>query len=304
MSSQTAAARRTVEAEQRVGATVFRRDDLVRRGCTRSELTARIAARRWQRIGRAIVLHAGPLTRRERCEAAILNCGPRSALTSFTGLEDFGLVGWQRDEIHVLTARGARVGAVQQLGIRRHVANVWRPHEVDPRRRHRVTYAAAVAAGSLDIRSGCALLAAVVQQRLATADNLARAVSGRPRLRHRALLLRALDDIAMGAQALSEIDFARLCRTFHLPAPEQQTVRTDPSGRRRYLDASWRRADGRLVAVEVDGALHLTVANWWGDQSRQNELVLSDVLVLRFPSIVVRLDAATVARQLRRALQL
>ena len=70
--------------------------------------------------------------------------------------------------------------------------------------------------------------------------------AARRRLRHRAR-----------TEALSEIDFVRLCRIHGLPAPHQQTVRHDVAGRRRYLDATWRRGDGRLVVVEVDGALHL-----------------------------------------------
>ena len=73
-------------------------------------------------------------------------------------------------------------------------------------------------------------------------------------------------------------------------------------GRRRYLDAVWR--DGRIVVVEVDGALHLAPSRWWDDQLRRNELMLGDALVLRFPSIVVRTEPALVVAQLRRALEL
>jgi very-short-patch-repair endonuclease len=116
-------------------------------------------------------------------------------------------------------------------------------------------------------------------------------------------LAAAVADIGGGAEALSEIDFVRLCRRHGLPAPVQQ-LRRDPSGRRRYLDATWRRADGRLVVVEVDGALHLAARRWWDDQLRQNELALADALVLRFPSVVVRTKERLVASQLRRALRL
>ncbi|HEX4727594.1 MAG TPA: hypothetical protein VH298_07340 [Jatrophihabitans sp.] len=112
----------------------------------------------------------------------------------------------------------------------------------------------------------------------------------------------ALADIQQGAQALSEIDFHALCRRHRLPAPDRQTVRREPSGRKRYLDAAWRRSDGRLVVAEVDGALHLAVRRWWDDQLRQNELSLADALVLRFPSVLVRTEPAKVADQLRRAL--
>jgi hypothetical protein len=43
---------------------------------------------------------------------------------------------------------------------------------------------------------------------------------------------------------------------------------------------------------------------WWDDQLRQNELVLADALVLRYPSVVIRTDELLVAEQLRRALLL
>lgn len=103
---------------------------------------------------------------------------------------------------------------------------------------------------------------------------------------------------------MSEIDFTLLCRRFGLPEPERQAVRIDGSGRRRYLDAQWRRADGRLVVVEVDGAVHLAVSRWWADQLRQNELSLAEAIVLRFPSVVVREEPAIVAAQIRRALNI
>lgn len=142
-----------------------------------------------------------------------------------------------------------------------------------------------------------------MQQRLATAAALVLALTDMPKLRHRKVLRAALADIEQGAQALSEIDFHALCRRHRLPTPERQAVRREPSGRRRYLDATWRRSDGRLVVAEVDGALHLAVQRWWDDQLRQNELSLADALVLRFPSVLVRTEPARVADQLRRALE-
>ena len=79
-------------------------------------------------------------------------------------------------------------------------------------------------------------------------------------------------------------------------------MRYDSRGRRRYLDATWRRSDGRLVVVEVDGAVHLAPGSWWDDQLRQNEITLSDALVLRFPSVVLRADEGLVMAQVRRAI--
>ncbi len=137
-------------------------------------------------------------------------------------------------------------------------------------------------------RPACGLFAATVQQRLARPAELRAAVVAASRTRHRHALLAAVDDIAMGAQALSEIDFARLCRRHRLPQPVLQQVRVEPSGRRRYLDAEWQLSGGRLIAVEVDGAVHLAPRLWFADQLRQNELAIAGTTVLRYPSVVVR----------------
>jgi very-short-patch-repair endonuclease len=94
-----------------------------------------------------------------------------------------------------------------------------------------------------------------------------------------------------------------LCRRAGLPPPAQQAVRLF-RGRRRYLDAEWIRSDGRRLVVEVDGALHLLVRRWWDDQLRQNELVIADDAVFRFPTVLVRHESEVVVDQLRRALRL
>jgi very-short-patch-repair endonuclease len=77
-------------------------------------------------------------------------------------------------------------------------------------------------------------------------------------------------------------------------------VRIEPDGRRRYLDVEWRLPDGRVIAVEVDGALHLVPRRWIEDQLRQNEVVIGGTVLLRYPSIVVRDDEPIVVDQLRR----
>jgi hypothetical protein len=160
------------------------------------------------------------------------------------------------------------------------------------------------AAGLPSARWACGLLAAGVQQRLTSAAALRGQLQTRDRTRHRRQLLAALYDIEGGSQALTEIDFVRLCRRYGLPSPIQQEVRHESTGRRRYLDATWRRKDGRLVVVEVDGALHLNSRTWWDDQLRQNDIALGGALVLRFPSAVIRDQPDLVAQQLRRALGL
>lgn len=275
-------------------------------GHTPAHIRAQLAAGRWRRWGHAIALHNGPLTRQQQWYVARTHGGPRALLTGFTAAEAYGIRGWERDVFDVLQPRGSRGAGSCPVPIARHQVREW-----GQVRRHRhlaihvLPQALLVAAASFDTpRPACGLLAAAVQQRLVTPDYLHAALDEAPRVRHRAVLRLAVADIAQGADALSEIDFVRLCRRYGLPAPEQQSVRRDRSGRRRYLDACWRRRDGRLIVVEVDGAVHLSPRRWWDDQLRQNELMLGDALVLRFPSVVVRTEPGLVVDQLRRALWL
>lgn len=269
-------------------------------------IRAHVDGRRWQRAGRAIVLHNGPLQADERRHVALVNCGPRAVLTAFTAAEELGLRGWEREQIHVLVPAGARVVRPRDPALRLHYTGDWSATPtMRARHLHQIAPALLCAAGTFaQPRPACGILAAGVQQRLVSPTQLLRALGGASRLRHHALLLAAIGDIAQGAEALSEIDFRRLCRRFRLPVPVHQVVRAEPNGRRRYLDAEWKRRDGRVVVAEVDGAIHLTPRYWWNDQFRQNELTISGSLVVRFPSVIVRTEPALVADQLRRVLRL
>lgn len=290
-------------ADQRAVATWSR---LTRIGFSPAQIKAQLAAQRWRRWGYAIVLHNGPLTARERWYVAQAHGGPGALLTAFTAAQAYGLRGWDRDEVHVLGRPGAHGAAGCPVPMRLHHVRDWTRVRRHPRGPvHFLPQALLVAAATFSSpRPAAGILAAAVQQRLVTAAQLTAVLAGSSRVRHRRLLIAAVHDIAQGSQALSEIDFVRLCRRFGLPPPMRQTVRREPGGRRRYLDATWRRRDGRLVVVEVDGALHLDQRNWWDDQARQNALVLGDAIVLRYPSIVIRTRPELVVAELRRALLL
>jgi hypothetical protein len=280
---------------------VASRADLATLGITADRIDPQLAADRWRRIGSAIVLHNGPLTRQQHEQVLLINCGPRAVLTSFTAVTRWGLLGWEREEVHVLGPKGARRPSLPGLVL--HRTGDWnRAERHTARRLHRLAPALLVAAASFARqRPACGLLAAAVQQRLTTPSDLRHALTAAPRTRHRAALLLAVGDIAQGAHALSEIDFARLCTRHHLPRPDRQAIRHE-RGRRRYLDVEWQLPDGRRVVVEVDGAWHLETRQWVSDQLRQNEVVIGGALVLRFPSIVVREEPELVVAQLRRVL--
>ena len=115
------------------------------------------------------------------------------------------------------------------------------------------------------------IVAAGVQQRLTRAGHLAMVLARFSTIRLDVLLASTLADIAGGAEALSELDFARLARRYRLPEPDRQAMRVDGQGRRRP-DAFW---DGARLVVEVDGLWHMEAAAWWADMRRENDLTLS-----------------------------
>ena len=195
----TAAAARSIRGELATLG-VASRADLRALDVAPHVVTAQIRARRWRRCGLAIVLHNGALSADERWRAALINCGPRSVLTSFTAAESFGLRGWEREAIHVLAPAGTRRPAVEEFAIRLHLASSWRSvDQAAGRRIQRVAPAALVAASSFPHpRPACGLLAAVVQQRLATPAQLRQALNVAPRVRHRGAMICAVDDICAG----------------------------------------------------------------------------------------------------------
>lgn len=274
-------------------------------GVDRRLLAGELAAGRWQRAGLAVVMHNGPFSASQRRRIARIHAGPQSVLTAFTAAEVSGLRGWERTEVHVLAPAGTRLRSGWPVPVVLHRHGRSGVRTINGGGVEILPDALVRAAGTFDgARPACGLLAAAVQQRLVKCLSVRLSLERACRVRHHRELLAAVADIAGGSDALSEIDFVRLCRRHGLPRPLQQRVRPDPRGRRRYLDASWRRHDGRLVVVEVDGALHLLVRRWWDDQLRQNELSLADALVLRFPTVVLRAEEALVVDQLRRALLL
>jgi hypothetical protein len=142
------------------------------------------------------------------------------------------------------------------------------------------------------------VVAAACQQRLTTPTEILEVVERMPRARRRAVTLETIGYVAGGSDALSEIDFVKLCRRYRLPLPDQQVKRADRTGRMRYLDAFWREFG---VHAEVDGGVHLEPEVWWADMRRRNDLWVAGEISLGFPAWAVRRRAPEVAEQLRRA---
>jgi very-short-patch-repair endonuclease len=120
-----------------------------------------------------------------------------------------------------------------------------------------------------------------------------------PRAYRRALIAETIADAAGWSHSLAERELRALCRRYRLPQPDQQVVRRDSNGKRRWLDVYWR---AYRLHVEVDGGHHMEVRQWWDDMRRQNDLWVAGDRVLRFPSWAIRRRPADVAAQIHSAL--
>jgi hypothetical protein len=272
-------------------------------GWTRWQERAELEADRWQSLGRqTVAVYTGPLPRRARWWAAVLEVGPRAVLAGVSALQAAGLSGVDEDAIHVAAPTSSRPR--RPPGVRVHETRRLRPPDVAPAGLPRMRPAPAAVLAALwasSDRQAALYLVATVQQRLTTPEELARHVSRVRRHRRRHLLVAVAADIADGARALSELDFAGLCRSRGLPPPTRQSVVTTSQGR-CYLDVTWDEWD---LTAEIDGIQHTWVDVWLDDAWRRNDLVIDGRAVLRFPALAVRLDAARVLDQteagLRRA---
>lgn len=278
---------------------------LVAVGLTVSAVRAQVDAQRWTRHGdRCVLTHNAAPTRRQWMWIAVLDNRVPCALAGFSALEvrGFRFFGAEPGLIHVVLPRG---------GVHHRFPGV----KVHESRRFRATDVVAapglprlpVARSAIDAaawqphpRYASGVLAAVVQQGLCTSPDLDAALATVGRVRHKQAMRLTVRDIAGGAEALSELDVAGLCRRFGLQEPQRQRVRHDRAGRRRYLDCEWDLPGGAVV-LEVDGSHHLLVEHWEADMRRERDVVLSGRRVLRATANELRHDPAALAADLAAA---
>jgi len=279
---------------------------LVGRGVLRGHL--RLG--RWRRICRGVVVtHNGDLRPDQQQWVAVLAGGPEAMLAGATAAAASGVRGLRGDPIAVLIPAAQRTGAgLPRLPPDMPSVRVYRSSVLPDEHRQqggppRTTVARSVvdaAAWARTDREAQTVLAAACQQRRVTSEEIMEVMSVLTRVRRRALIQSTLADIAGGAQALSEIDLAVLCRRYRLPPPDLQERRCDADGRTRYIDAYWREW---RVQAEVDGAHHMDAGQWAEDMLRQNQIWIAGDRLLRFPAWLLRSRPADVATQLQAALQ-
>jgi very-short-patch-repair endonuclease len=266
---------------------------------------------RWRRLCRGLLItHTGQLGEDQQRWAAVLAAGDAAVLAGLAAARAGGLRGnWRNDPIDVLVPYGRRpADLLHRLPLGLPAVRVRRTRQLPESDRQqgrpdRTTMARSLvdaAQWARDDDEAQAILAAGCQQRRVTPAEITAVVGRMPNLPRRGLVLQTVADVAGGAEALSEIDFVRLCRRHRLPVPDLQERRTDASGRTRYADARWRRW---RLHVEVDGAHHMEVRHWAADLRRQNEIWIAGDRILRFTAFDIRRRPDYVVAQLRAALQ-
>ncbi len=290
-----------VRAAWEVG--VLRRDRPEDYGLSRSEVRAEVDGHRWTAWGDHVVLtqNAAP-SRRQLMWMALVDAGPPAALASHTALEVAGFADFSREaaQIHVVIPRGARCAALPGLQVhesrRLHADDLVLDEGLA--RTPTARSALDAAAWQPSPRFACALVSAVVQQRLCSVGDLEAAMARVGRIRHKAHLRLTVQDLVGGATTTGEADVLRLCRRFGLAPPVRQVRRTGADGTVRYLDCEWELPDGQRAVLEVDGRHHLDVRHWQDDMRRERGLVVSGRRVLRATNLELRLEPAVLARDL------
>jgi hypothetical protein len=262
---------------------------------------SQLVAQRWmQRTPRVVSTFTGTPTWEQRVWIAVLHAGSHALAGGLTALRWHGLRNWDRDEVTVLVDDELSLEPVR--GVR-----YFRTRRDFTRLRHRrgelpvcrVEPAALLFAGyERSARTAQGLLAATVQQRLTTAEDLLAELPGLNPLPRSRLFRAALQDISGGAHSLAEIDVKRMCRSAGLPQPSRQVPRKDSAGRKRFTDCEWVLPDGTTLTLEVDGGFHMDVEHWEDDIARQRRLTSPGRMLVRCTARELRVQPDIVAADL------
>ena len=283
----------------RVQCGVVSRAQLAACDVTRHHVRRQAEAQRWRLVGtRVVCLHTGGLSRQGQVWAAVLHAGHRSLIGGFTALELLGLRGWRREPVHVLVPMGVNVPPLAGLVV--HRTRRWPDADAASRTAPRSTTAArsTIDAARWDTRPRVArgLVLAVVQQRRATADQLARCAAQLDWLRSSGAILDAVVEGSGGADSWAEVEVARLVHGAGLPRPRRQTVVDTLDGPRR-VDLAVDLPDGSVLVVEVDGVHHLDADVRLADAAKDAAVIAAGNAVLRLPVAAVRRDPGRVNAQ-------
>jgi hypothetical protein len=243
---------------------------------------------------------AGLPTIGQREMAALLYCGPGSAITGMAALERFGIRAPHSEVTEVLVptlTRRQSVGFVRVHRTIRMPERVWLANGI---RYAPVARSVADAVrGWTDQRAVRALVAEAVQRGRCPIQELAAELAAGPK-RGSGGLRFALAEVADGIRSVAEADLRALIRSARLPAPLYNPRLFVAEAFLAKPDAWWPDAG---VACEVDSReWHLSPDGWDRTLSRHARMSAHGIIVLHFTPRRLRNEPSAVIAELRQAL--
>lgn len=259
-------------------------EQLSRLGVTRKMIRTRLASRQWIKVDRGVIrLAAVAVSWESQVLARVLSAGEGAVASHRSAAALWELDGCRKGAVEISVPRGRRY---RRPGVRTYestdlhlVAPVLRNHIPTTRvARTLLDLGAAVPLGQVHVA-----LDSARRRGLTNWDELLGTLVAHARRGRRGVgTLRAILNEHFGEVAVTDSGFEHLVvallREFGLPRPVlQHEVRL---GERTYrLDLAY---PGAMLAIELDGSVHLERRVWEADHVRQNALILAGWTVLRF----------------------
>ena len=247
-------------------------------GPRRMEALAR--AGRWQRLHHGVYASfTGEPPRSAVLWAAVLRAGPQSMLSHETAAELDGLLDKPSKLLHVTIPQSQRVRPIAGFAIHRstRILEARDPWLLPPRTiiEETVLDLAQEATSFDDVIS---ILARACQRRLTFPVLLRRGVEVRARMRWRADILQALEDVADGVESPLEYRYLRDVERAHGLPPGKRQVHAAQGGRTIRRDVCYAEYG---VVVELDGSISHADRRLQ-DNRRDNAAAARGVITLRY----------------------
>jgi very-short-patch-repair endonuclease len=258
------------------------------------------AAGRWQRMLPGVYLTVtGTPTPDQRDTAALLYAGPGGTLTGPAALRRHGMR-IQSDAVDVLVPASRRRQNAGYVVIHRTTRLPPLVCYAGPVQYALAARAVADAARGLrDLREVRAVVAAAVQTRRCTVEQLEAELTSGP-VRGSALFRSALAEVAQGARSGPEAELIELIKRGRLPTPLLNVQLFAGDEFLARPDAWW---PDVAVAVEVDSRQwHLSPQSWEQTMRRHGRMTAHGILVLHFTPRQIREEPADVLATIRSAL--
>lgn len=265
-------------------------------------VSSRLRQGHWQRLHQGVyATFTGQPNREATLWAALHRIGPDAMLSHWTAAELSKLATRPSTLIHVTIPQPRHLHAIPGIVIHRsrRAEAIRHPSQIPPRTRIEETTLDLVAA-SRSLDEALAWLARACGARLTTPVRLLTAMDNRTRLRWRAALTAALDDVGAGAHSVLELRYITRVERPHCLPPAQRQVRISRGQRTEYKDILYAEFG---VGVETDGAIAHPPEARWRDQHRDNAAHADQIVTLRYSWADVIQRPCWVAAQVAKVLQ-